>query len=92
MFHEPTRALFSIYPAPGTDPAAMNIYQVRARLVHVCDGFPVPSNIAALGACAINAFACMTEQVEFVETLERKPLRPLLPAQRRDTPDDDIPF
>jgi hypothetical protein len=34
MFHEPTRALFSIYPAPGTDPAAMNIYQVRARLVH----------------------------------------------------------
>jgi hypothetical protein len=30
MFHEPSRALFSIYPAPGTDPAAMSIYQLRA--------------------------------------------------------------
>ena len=67
MLHHPTRALFSIYPAPGTDPAAMSIYQLRARLTHVCDGFPVPAALAPLAASAINAFACMTERLRCVE-------------------------
>jgi len=38
MMHEPTRAIFSIYLAGGTDTAAPSIYQLRARLAHVCDG------------------------------------------------------
>src|ERR1700730_6817442 len=67
MMHEPSRAVFSITVADGTDPAAPSIYQLRARLTHVCDGQPVPPNLAALGAAAINAFACMTERVHIIE-------------------------
>ena len=67
MQHRPTRALFSIYLAPGTDPAAVSLYQLRARLAHVCDGYPVPGGLAALGASAINAFALMTERLQVVE-------------------------
>src|SRR5271170_6021868 len=50
-FHQPTRAVFSIYPAPdATDLASISIYQFRARLTHVCDGFPVPDDLATLAA------------------------------------------
>jgi len=57
-FHQPTRAVFSIYPAPdATDLASISIYQFRARLMHVCDGFPVPDDLATLAASAIIAFA-----------------------------------
>jgi hypothetical protein len=57
-FHHPTRALFSIYPAPDAiDIASISIFQFRARLVHVCDGFPVPDNLPTLAASAIIAFA-----------------------------------
>jgi hypothetical protein len=57
-FHHPTRAVFSIYPAPdATDLASISIYQFRARLTHVCDGFPVPEDLAALAASAINSFS-----------------------------------
>jgi hypothetical protein len=50
---------------------------MRARLCHVCDGYPVPADLPSLGAAAINAFACMTRRVRFVED---------------DELDDDIPF
>ena len=57
-FHHPTRAVFSIYPAPdATDLASISIYQFRARLTHVCDGFPMPDDLATLAASAIIAFA-----------------------------------
>ena len=58
-----TRALFSIYFAEDTNAATASIYQFRARLAHICDGFPVPADLAALAASAINAFAFMTEAV-----------------------------
>jgi hypothetical protein len=73
IMHEPTRAVFSIYLADGTAPAAPpSVYQLRARLAHVCDGQPVPPNLPALGASAINAFACMTERVHIVEMQPRR--------------------
>lgn len=78
MFHQPTRALFSIYPAPGTDPETISIYQLRARLTHVCDGYPVPADLSTFAASAINAFACMTERLRCVEL--------------RVADDEEIPF
>jgi hypothetical protein len=39
---QPTRALFSIYFAEDTDAATASIYQFRARLAHICDGFLYP--------------------------------------------------
>jgi hypothetical protein len=60
IFHKPTRAVFSMYPAPdATDMATLSIWQMRARLMHVCDGFPVPGNLAELATSAIIAFAYM---------------------------------
>jgi hypothetical protein len=60
MFHEPSRAVFSIYPAPeATDLASISLCQFRARLTHVCDGFPIPDDLARLAASAIIAFAYM---------------------------------
>jgi hypothetical protein len=44
----------------------------------VCDGYPVPGELAALAAAAINAFACMTRRARFV--------------QHDDDLPDDIPF
>jgi hypothetical protein len=67
MLHQPTRTLFSIYLVPGTDPAAMSIYHLRARLIHVCDGFPVPTGLALLAASALTAFGFMTARLSFVE-------------------------
>jgi hypothetical protein len=78
MLHRPTRALFSIHIAPGIDPATVSIYQLRARLTHVCDGFPVPADLATLAASAINAFACMTER--------------LCPVEMQMADDEEIPF
>jgi hypothetical protein len=87
MMHEPTRAVFSIYLADGTAPAAPSVYQLRARLAHVCDGQPVPPNLPALGASAINAFACMTAR----PIAEMQPHRS--PEMRRQGIEDDaIPF
>jgi hypothetical protein len=89
MFHQPTRALFSVNPTTPTlsgDPESISLYDLRARLIHMCDGFPIPENLAALGAKAINAFACMTERVEITDPAPHRPTRkPLLT-------DDDIPF
>jgi hypothetical protein len=48
MMHEPTRAVFSIYLADGTAPAAPSVYQLRARLAHVFDGQPVPATFRPL--------------------------------------------
>jgi hypothetical protein len=68
MMHEPSRAVFSIYRAPGADAAALSMYQLRARLAHVCDGFPVHADIDAVAASATDAFAFMTdERLHFVE-------------------------
>lgn len=78
MRHRPTRALFSIYLSPGTDPAAVSLYQLRARLAHVCDGYPVPGGLPALAGSAINAFALMTERLRVVELQSKE--------------DEDIPF
>jgi hypothetical protein len=75
---QPTRALFSIYFAEDTDAATASIYQFRARLAHICDGFPVPADLAALAASAINAFAFMTER--------------LRPVELQITDDEEIPF
>ena len=73
------RALFiSIYFAEDTDAATASIYQFRARLAHICDGFPVPADLAALAASAINAFAFMTER--------------LRPVELQITDDEEIPF
>ncbi len=78
MMHGPTRAVFLIYLAADADPALPSIYQLRACLSHVCDGQPVPDGLAILGAQAINAYACWTERLEFIEWQSR--------------PDDEIPF
>ena len=59
---------------------------LRAWLAHVCDGQPVPANLAALGAVAINAFACMTERVHIVE------MQPRRLTGRSTDPRDAIPF
>ena len=86
MMHQPTRLIFSIYLADDADSAAASIYQLRSRLTHACDGQPIAANIAALGACAINAFACLTERVEITDPTPHRPIpKPLLA-------DDDIPF
>lgn len=77
MLHQPTHALFSIYLAPGTDPAAPSIFDFRARLCHVCDGFPVPADLATLGAAAINGFALFTERFDPLEcATETNPIAP----------------
>jgi hypothetical protein len=90
VLYQPTRALFSIYLAPGTDPAVPSIHDFRARLTHVCDGFPVPGALAVLGAAAINFYVVFTEQFDPVEHRDRdEPSRPLPPW---DDPDDPIPF
>jgi hypothetical protein len=89
MLHQPTRALFSIYPAPGTDPDNISAYDLRARLSHVCDGFPVPDNVAALGAQAINAFLFITDLPVIEVRDEDQPTR-LAPPPFPD--DDPIPF
>jgi hypothetical protein len=73
MLRHATRAVFSIYLADATGPAAPSLYQLRARLAHVCDDHPIPPNLPALGASsAINAFACMTERVHIVEMQPRR--------------------
>jgi hypothetical protein len=56
MLHEPTRAVFSIFTAPGIDPASATIDDLRARLTHVCDGHPIPDKLHNLAAAAIDAF------------------------------------
>ena len=65
ILHEPTRALFLIYLEHGAVPEQTSISQLRAKLSHVCDGFPVPDDLAALGSEAIYMFAyqtaCVTE-------------------------------
>jgi hypothetical protein len=65
-FHVPTRAVFSMSPAPdATDLATISIYQMRARLIHVCDGFPVPDALPTLAASAMIAFAYKNGFVKF---------------------------
>jgi hypothetical protein len=67
-FHQPTRAVFHVYPAADSaDLATLSIFQIRARLAHVCDGFPVPPDLPALAAAAIIAFAYKTLQFLPVE-------------------------
>jgi hypothetical protein len=73
MMHRPTRAVFLIYLAADADPVLPSIYQLRACLSHVCDGQPVPDGLSVLGEHAVNAYACMTERLEFIEW--QKPLR-----------------
>jgi hypothetical protein len=60
MLHVPTRALFHLYPERRTLGGRRVIPRfdksdMRARLVHVCDGFPMPQpdEITALGRAAI---------------------------------------
>jgi hypothetical protein len=67
MLHRPTHALFSIYLAHGTNTPVPSVYQLRARLCHVCDGFPVPGELAALATAAINGFAIFTQRMTFAE-------------------------
>ena len=85
--HQPTRALFAIYPAPGTDPDKISVYDLRSRLCHVCNAYPVPSNLAALGAQAINAFVLLTD-LPFLDfhDAEAEHSTPKPPTK------DDIPF
>jgi hypothetical protein len=79
-FHQPTKAVFSIYPAADTaDLATISIFQIRARLAHVCDGFPVPAELPELAASAIIAFAYMTLQLRPVEL---RPYHPSFAAAR----------
>ena len=78
MMHRPTRAVFLIYLAADADPVLPSIYQLRACLSHVCDGQPVPDGLAILGEHAVNAYACWTERLEFIEWQSR--------------PGDEIPF
>jgi hypothetical protein len=78
-FHVPTRAVFSMYPAPdATDIASLSIYQMRTRLIHVCDGFPVPDDLPTLAASAIIAFA-------YKNTAAIRPIE-LRPYHRSDVP------
>jgi hypothetical protein len=89
MMHRPTNALFSVYPATPTisgDPESICLYDLRARLIHVCDGFPIPENLAQLGASAINAYACWTERITLIRS------GPTRPTPRQPLADDDIPF
>ena len=80
-FHHPTRAVFSIYPASdATDLASISIYQFRARLTHVCDGFPVPDDLAALAASAIMAFAY--KNTVAICPVELRPYHPAFAAGR----------
>jgi hypothetical protein len=80
MFHQPTRAAFSIYPAPGSDLATLSLHQIRARLSHVCDGFPVPDDLPALAASAIIAFAYMN--TASICPVELRPYHPAFAADR----------
>jgi hypothetical protein len=80
IFHQPTRAAFSIYPAPGTDLAILSLHQFRARLAHVCDGFPVPGNLGELAASAIIAFAYMN--TASICPVELRPYHPAFAADR----------
>jgi hypothetical protein len=56
MMHQPSRAVFSITVADGMDPAAPSIYQLRARLAHVCDGQPVPQLCSPWRCCDQHRF------------------------------------
>jgi hypothetical protein len=67
MMYKPTNAVFAIYLDPNADPANASIYQYRVRLVHVCDGFPVPANLAELAGDAIHAFGRMSDRIPPVE-------------------------
>jgi hypothetical protein len=43
----------------------------------VCDGFPVPGDLAALAAAAITGFAFLTARFCPVELRDREPYRPV---------------
>ena len=78
MFHQPSRLMFQIYRDPLATSTRPSIYDLRARLVHVCDGTTVPAaKLAEIGASAAYAFSLMAESVDFIEY---------------ETDDDQIPF
>ncbi|MGO9237731.1 MAG: hypothetical protein ACLP4V_27955 [Methylocella sp.] len=58
----------------------MSIYELCARLIHVCDGtsLPPPEAMAKLGANAAIAFSLLTDSFEFIENdIERDPSKRL---------------
>jgi hypothetical protein len=57
-----------------------SIYQFRARLSHVCDGFPVPDNLPTLAASAIIAFAY--KNTASIIPIELRPYHPAFVAER----------
>jgi hypothetical protein len=60
IMHTPTRLLFSIYLEPGAVAEKATLFQFRARLSHVCDGFPVPARLSAIASEAIFMFAYLS--------------------------------
>ena len=68
ILHVPTRCLFHLYSARRAIGRRVirryNEADMRARLVRVCDGFPIPppEEITALGRAAIRWFVSFNER------------------------------
>jgi hypothetical protein len=78
MLHRPTRLLFEIYPRAAADRTCVTMFDLVARLVHVCDGYQVPavSSLTVIGHSAIFAYSMLSDVLDL----------------QSECSDEDIPF
>ena len=77
MLHRPTRLLFEIYLRAAADPSRLTMFDLSARLAHVCDvpewaagsGYevPAPVQLTAIGHSAIFAYTMLNETLDFTD-------------------------
>jgi hypothetical protein len=69
MLHRPTRLLFEIYLRAAAEPSQLSMFDLAARLVHVCDGCEVPAavQLTAIGHSAIFAYTMLSESLNFTD-------------------------